>query len=153
MGDGYPGRTPDPLSTVQPLPSGEKPKKRLLFEAENLILDNAVVEPVANARNGTAVRLNTTNSSITMKVLIEEAGYYAVQVRHSNSNSAEREFRVYVNNSPYFSIFRGSRGGSSFTMDAVAVVLLKGMNTLKFSSDSNMDVDCVILERLDQHPW
>lgn len=149
---------PDPLYQLQPIPSGETAPRRRLFEAEDMILDNANVRdiPAENARNGRpakAVRLYPPNSSITMNVLIEDGGYYAVQLRHNNSGNAEQEFYLHVNGSPYFSVFRGSRGGASFTMDAIAVVLLKGLNTLNFSANTSMDVDCVILERLDHHPW
>jgi len=153
---------PDPLYQMQPIPSGEPAPSRLLFEAEDMVLDNTTLInlPAAHARNGRparAVKLNTPSSSITMGVIIEEGGYYSVQLRHSNYTNVEQEFHLYLNGSPYFAIFRGSRSGASasstFTMDAAAVILLKGLNTLKFTASTGMDVDCVILERMDRHPW
>jgi len=152
---GSPSRAPDPTYLLQPIPSGEKPPNRLLFEAEDMILENASIVdiPATNGRGAKAVRLGSFNSSITMNVLVENGGYYAVQLRHTNSSGSEQEFRVHVNGSDNFSIFRASRGGNTFVMDAIAVILLKGMNTLKFSANTNMDVDCVIMERLDHHPW
>ena len=146
---------PDPLHQVQPNPSGEI-VDRMLFEVEDMILSNTstINIPAVNARHGRvarAERLLTVNSSVTMNVLIDKPGIYAVMIRHANTASEQQFFRLHMNGDTNFAMFRASRSGQSFTMDAIAVTLFRGLNTLRFSSEAVLDVDCVILEWLD-HP-
>ena len=146
---------PNPLSQMVLNPRGEK-AERALYEAEDMILNNANIIniPAANARHGRtpqAVRIADLNSSITMNVFIDKPGIYAVMLRHNHAYTSQQFFRVYVNGENDFSAFRASRSGASFTMDAIAVTLLRGFNTLKFTSNVTIDVDCVILEWLN-HP-
>ena len=140
---------PEPVSTLLPLPSGEI-VDRTIYQAEDMILGgNARV--VDKTEGGQAVRLVTGNyASVSLIAFVEQAGSYGVTVRHTNpSADAERFFRLYINDSHIWVRIHAGRSGQGFTQGANIAMLHRGLNKLTLMTEyNNLDVDCVILERL-----
>jgi len=143
---------PDPLWVPQPLPSGEK-ADRIIFQAEDMIFsggDPKIID-IPGGR-GKAVSLEPLRDMITIVVDIVQDGRYAVNVRHSTPYDVLKYIQLIVNGDSLNSIIANRSGAAgSFSMDVVVVPLRKGTNTLTFSvssSDVNLEIDSVILEKM-----
>jgi GH43 family beta-xylosidase len=143
--------SPAPLSEPQPLPSGEQ-VNRILIQAEDMVREDTNTSIINIPGGGKTVHFLSSIDMITAVVNAPNAGFYAVNMRHSNYSGKERTMRLKVNGNLSYTVKASRSGGQQiYTMDARIVSLNKGLNTLTFSTTDYqyVNLDLIVLEKID----
>ncbi|MBD2872943.1 family 43 glycosylhydrolase [Paenibacillus arenilitoris] len=125
MNDGSPNfgiPTNGPLA----VPSGD-----YRIEAEHGVPVKAQIKEKKGASGGKIVRLNNSNSSLTIKdVIVPEEGSYTLNVRYSGAAGPKASVNVSVNGKPALLMALPRIGSNQYATAAIQVELKKGYNNL-----------------------
>ncbi len=136
---------PLPLNTLIPLPSGEV-VDRILIEAEDGILSAGA--SVVDITGGKAVHFEKSSENSLLVLNVEQAGQYALYIRHTNGGPEQSALFIRVNGGAIVPV-NASRSGDAgdCVMAAVRVSLNAGLNTVMLSAGPDVNIDAVILDR------
>ncbi len=118
------------------------------IEAEHGTPAKALIKEEAGASGGKVVRLNNTNSSLSIKdVIVPEEGSYTLNIRYSNTAGPDASEQVSVNGHPAVTVALPHTGSKQYATASIQVELKKGYdNVIEFAKSKHaVDIDYIEL--------